>query len=317
MIKLAKYISSSLIGLFVAIYAGSFVFDGLRIEPEAPSHVFWDETIKPSFVQIDDTRLRYIKTGNGPNLVLLHTFSTDLSQYHNVIPGVENDYTVYAPDLPGFGFSDNDHDTYGADLFVETISAFLNELAITDAIVVGESIGGSIALALAANNHPSVKAAIAVNPTGYANEPLGRSSISAKIFSNVSQIPVLSGISSRYRNPVLTKRVLDGAVYDPANYTAEYLANNFRNTNRKNFARVQKSFFKHSKSWVDLAKSYTKNRKPVMIIWGEDDWSYEDERSSYVASIPNAKSLTIEEAGHFITQDKPEAIVEAIRAITN
>jgi pimeloyl-ACP methyl ester carboxylesterase len=51
-------------------------------------------------------KLRYIKTGAGPNLVLLHTLRTQLDLFEKVVPGLAKHFTVYALDYPGHGYSD-------------------------------------------------------------------------------------------------------------------------------------------------------------------------------------------------------------------
>src|SRR5438874_2652991 len=54
----------------------------------------------------DGTRIRYVRVGKGPNLVLTHTVRTQLDLFQRVIPLLSPHFTVYALDLPGFGWSD-------------------------------------------------------------------------------------------------------------------------------------------------------------------------------------------------------------------
>ena len=54
----------------------------------------------------DGSRLRYFTTGTGPPLVLLHTVRTQLDYFQRVLPALWDEFTVYAPDLPGMGWSD-------------------------------------------------------------------------------------------------------------------------------------------------------------------------------------------------------------------
>ncbi|HAH64725.1 MAG TPA: hypothetical protein DCL72_04450, partial [Rhizobiales bacterium] len=60
----------------VAIFAASFVVEALRQPPAAPDKLYWAPNLPIQYTQIDGNRIRYIKTGSGPNLVLLHTLRT-------------------------------------------------------------------------------------------------------------------------------------------------------------------------------------------------------------------------------------------------
>ena len=62
---------------------------------------------KVKFVRRSDgSRLRYFRTGTGPPLVLLHTVRTQLDYFQRVMPALWDEFTVYALDLPGMGWSD-------------------------------------------------------------------------------------------------------------------------------------------------------------------------------------------------------------------
>jgi hypothetical protein len=47
----------------------------------------------------DGTRVRYLKAGSGPNLILLHTVRTQLDHFQLVIPKLEHAFTIYAIDF--------------------------------------------------------------------------------------------------------------------------------------------------------------------------------------------------------------------------
>lgn len=50
--------------------------------------------------------VRYLQVRQGPALVLMHTVRTQLDLFQRVIPKLENDFTIYALDYPGFGWSE-------------------------------------------------------------------------------------------------------------------------------------------------------------------------------------------------------------------
>jgi hypothetical protein len=63
--------------LIVGFLAGAVVLslavEALRPRPEAPQRLYWDPAITIQYAVIDGLRIRHIKTGSGPNLVLIHT----------------------------------------------------------------------------------------------------------------------------------------------------------------------------------------------------------------------------------------------------
>ena len=85
----------------IGIWLVSFVIEALRSKPKTPAKLRWAPTIPVEFVEIDGNKLRYIKTGKGPTLVLLHTLRTQLDLFEKVVPELSNHFTVYAFDYPG------------------------------------------------------------------------------------------------------------------------------------------------------------------------------------------------------------------------
>jgi pimeloyl-ACP methyl ester carboxylesterase len=87
--------------------------------------------------------------------------------FQKIVPGLATRFTVYALDYPRHGYSDIPNTDYSAEFFVTTVAKALDRLGVEDAVVVGESIGGSIALLLAARHNPRVRAVVAINPYDY------------------------------------------------------------------------------------------------------------------------------------------------------
>ena len=146
----------------------SYAVEAIRRRPTAPAHLAWWPALSIQWVDVDGVKLRYVVAGEGPTLVLLHTLRTQLDMFQKILPVLAGRFRVYALDLPGHGWSDIPDTRYDADGFVRTVSKALERLDVRDAVVVGESIGGSIGLLLAARRHPRVRAVVAINPYDYA-----------------------------------------------------------------------------------------------------------------------------------------------------
>jgi pimeloyl-ACP methyl ester carboxylesterase len=53
---------------------------------------------------------------------------------------------------------------------------------------------------------------------------------------------------------------------------------------------------------------------PVLVVYGDRDWSHIDERQRTVAAIPNGKMETVPKAGHFLSLDQPKHLADLIKA---
>jgi pimeloyl-ACP methyl ester carboxylesterase len=89
----------------VAVVAASYLVEALRPAQTPPGKLTWAPDIPILYADIRGVRIRYIKTGAGPTLVLLHTLRTQLDLFEKVVPELAKSFTVYALDYPGHGYS--------------------------------------------------------------------------------------------------------------------------------------------------------------------------------------------------------------------
>src|SRR5438128_1388703 len=136
----------------------SYLVEAFRTAPAVPDRLDWAPDIPIRYVEVKGTKLRYVAAGRGPALVLLHTLRTQLDMFQKVIPELAQRFRVYALDYPGHGYSDIPKAEYSSELFVTAAAQFLDQLDIRDAVIVGESIGGTIGLLLAARHNARVRA---------------------------------------------------------------------------------------------------------------------------------------------------------------
>lgn len=87
--------------------------------------------------------------GHGPPLLLVHGFMTSSYSWRYVIGELAQDYTVYAPDLPGAGRSDKPDTSYRPADLAAAIGAIIETLGIRGAPVIGNSLGGYLCMLLA------------------------------------------------------------------------------------------------------------------------------------------------------------------------
>ena len=201
------------IGILVAVFAASYVVEGFRRRPVAPQKLYWAPDLPIQYTEIDGNRIRYIKTGSGPTLVLLHTLRTQLDIFEKIVPTLAKSFTVYAPDYPGHGFSDIPKADYAPELFVKAVEGFLDKLDLTNVTLAGISIGGVIPLIIAAKQNPRVTKVIAINPYDYGGGTgLARANIFAWLTVSMSAKSRCLGTHSCACAMPTWKRAFSGAV---------------------------------------------------------------------------------------------------------
>jgi pimeloyl-ACP methyl ester carboxylesterase len=290
----------------------SYLIEALRRAPAPPVALPWAPDLPIRSVRVDGIRLRYVVTGSGPALVLLHTMRTQLDLFQRVIPGLAARYRVYALDLPGHGYSDIPPAEYTAGFFVDVVDACLERLDIWDAVLVGESIGGTIALGLAARGGARVRAVVAINPYDYdRGRGLQRVSPLARFIFGVNDVPLLGATVSRLRQYRIVKHVLDGGLHRTR--LPHPLARELYGVgNRPGHARAFASLVHHWATWEAERERYGDIRRPVLLLYGDRDWSRPDERAETARRIPGAVSHTIPAAGHFLSFDAPDEVMARV-----
>lgn len=302
-----------LFAVAAAAIAISYVIEALRLDPKAPDKLRWAPDIPIRYADIGGVRLRYVKVGSGPCLVLLHTLRTQLDLFEKVVPRLTKSFTVYALDYPGHGYSDIPHARYDADFFVRSVEGFLVALDLRDATLCGVSIGASIALILAGRREPRVARVIAVNPYDYAKgRGMARSSLLGWAITATAQIPMLGEFIMRLRNFIIMKAILRGGVASPDSIPAALMKEMYQVGNRRGHYRAFISLLRNAASWETATEIYRSIGVPVCLVWGDRDWALPVERDQHRTLIPGAQVATIEKGGHFLPLDRPRELIDLI-----
>lgn len=286
----------------------------MRTAPEESTTVYWSTEIEPQRANIEGVSLRYVKAGSGRDVLLLHTLRTQLDMYQKIIPVLAKDYTVYALDYPRHGFSDIPDGDYDAAFFRKYVDGFINKMGIYDAIMVGESIGASLALQFAGQGR--VAAVVAVNPYDYyGGRGLARSSVLGGFISTSASIPMVGEAVMAMRNQFIIDNVFLGGVADDGDFPEELLDHLYQINNRDGYSNMFLTLLRNSESWVDAKSLYSDPCVPVLVLWGSEDWASKDEQKESTMAMPSAEVRTIPNAGHFMTMDDPDAIIDAVHAV--
>lgn len=102
-----------------------------------------------TFAQVGGARVRYVDTGEGPAVVLVHGFASSLETWNGVIPELSKSHRVIALDLKGFGWTDRPDGDYSPEAEARLVLELMKARGVEKAALVAHSWGSSVALALA------------------------------------------------------------------------------------------------------------------------------------------------------------------------
>jgi pimeloyl-ACP methyl ester carboxylesterase len=301
------------VGVGIGVWLFSFVMEALRPVPREPQKLRWAPDLPVEHVEVGGLTLRYIKTGRGPNLVLLHTLRTQLDLFEKVIPELSRHFTVYSLDYPGHGYSDIPKARYDAAFFIQTVEGFLDRLDLREVTLAGVSIGGSIALIIAARRNPRVLRVVAINPYDYAKgRGMARSSLFGGFVTYASLLPVIGETVMRLRNFLIMRAVLNGGVADADSIPPALLKEMYLVGNRPGQYRAFHSLLRNAETWEVATKDYGRIEVPVLLVWGDRDWARPPEREHDRSLIPGVQLTTLERGGHFLPLDRPGELSQLI-----
>jgi pimeloyl-ACP methyl ester carboxylesterase len=110
-------------------------------------------------------KMRYLRAGTGPPVLLIHGLSAYSFSWRQVIPALSSIRTVFAPDLLGSGFSDQPRDLdYGMTASAQRVWQWLDRLAVGSIDLVGSSLGGGISVRMTALAPERVKKLVLAAP---------------------------------------------------------------------------------------------------------------------------------------------------------
>ncbi|WP_448377349.1 alpha/beta fold hydrolase, partial [Fervidobacterium sp.] len=119
-----------------------------------------------TFVKTKIGNIHYIKHGNGNvPVVLVHGNFASARFFEPLIEKIPSDkFTVYALDLPNFGFSDEIEGDVSIDKYAVALENFVQALGIDNFVLLGHSLGGAVAMGYAVRNPKKLRKLILVDP---------------------------------------------------------------------------------------------------------------------------------------------------------
>ena len=275
--------------------------------------------VKPGLLKISDKlSVRFQKIGSGPPLLLMHTIRTQLEYFRSLAPLLARSHTVYAIDLPGHGHSPIDPSaSFDEPYLRQAVIRFLEELNLSDITIVGESIGGALALTVAASLPQRVKRVYAINPYDYETrygDGIRRGNWFANFIIGSLQVPVLGAINASLENRMILGKIMSGGYHDPRKLPADLLAEFDEVARRPGYKRAARKVLAGWRSWSKARNYYRQISAPVTLIYGDSDWSRPNERERTRSLIPATQMVTLKNTGHFSAVENPSELARVILA---
>ena len=262
---------------------------------------------EPRTIDVGGIRTVYHDHGDGPVLVLLHGSGPGVSAQQNwqtIIPRLAERYRVVAPDLAGFGGTDYSPDeSYDIKLWSRHLLGFLDALGIESPLLVGNSFGGGLSLAVAAR-HPDRIAGMVLMGT-----PAGEFVQTEGLRSGWFYEP----------NREAMRRVLELFPHDPAVVTDEMVEERYvasaRPGAQEAFRRLIPKPGPEGETIVRGVSESVLAALPhrVLVLHGREDAVVPPECGLRIAhNVPRADLHMFGGCGHWVMLERPDAFVELV-----
>jgi pimeloyl-ACP methyl ester carboxylesterase/predicted acylesterase/phospholipase RssA len=277
--------------------------------PATPGAWLAETGLETRFVTVGDHRLRYVRTGSGPAIVLIHGFASSLYTWKDVIPLLAPDHEVLALDLPGFGESDQPHDLTFEDL-PRAVVGLMDRLDVERAALVGNSMGGGTAALVAARRPERVSALVLVDSAGFRRAASEHPGVIRLVRSSLGPLVAHLPVRRPFVEGALRQVFVDDTLVTDER-VAEYLAPLLRSGAFPSIRSLLSSFAAHPDV---LGEALAEIEAPTLVIWGrEDAWIPLDYADRFVEAIPGARKVVFDGCGHMPQAERPDETGRRLR----
>jgi len=252
-----------------------------------------DAPLTGRLTTVDGVAVHHTDEGQGPAVVLIHGFGGHTFSFRKNIPALAEHFRVIAVDLKGFGYTERPRKSdYSLTAQARMVVGLMEALGIESAAVVGHSMGGEVAMRIAAGFPERVEKLLLV------------ASVSGDRFPSLPPTPIMRPFMAAFGR--LTSRfLLRRAFYDRAHLTEE-VRQGYRAPRR--IRGFMDGIYQIFRDWRhDLPIAFEKITQPALILWARAErlpnWMLDRLRTR----LPQAEVHFVEEAGHLVLEEQPEA----------
>ena len=255
------------------------------------------------FIVADNCAIRIGDTLTGERtVVLLHGYLENLNVWDDFTGLLQGHVRVISPDLPGHGISEIKGDTHTMEFLADVVAAALRELGVEKCTPVGHSMGGYVALALAAR-HPELLDGLVL----FSSTPNPDSE--AKHLDREREIAIVRGGKKE-----LLSRTLPAKGFAPENRArfadeAEDLAELTMLTEDEGIVALLRGMAARA----DQNEMMRALKVPQLLIFGRhDEYISPETAASVIAAQPQAQVAWLEHSGHNGFIEEPAKAAETI-----
>jgi pimeloyl-ACP methyl ester carboxylesterase len=262
---------------------------------------------KDLFTSVNGIRTRYWTAGeNGSTVVLIHGLSSFIESWmYNIVPLAER-HRVYAMDLLGFGQTDKTPLVHDMKDLVRFIHGFMETLHLASASLIGNSLGGGLALQFILDYPEKVEKLVLVD-----NAEMGREICTD---FKACALPLLNGLYTRKSNNGLP-RLMKPLIHNPLVISEEFYKVSRKYNTADGAVKALLSaltaginfFGQKSKITRPLLEKLPVVKAPTLVIWGKQDQIIPVSHAQIAASrIPGARLEIFENCGHMPQFEQPD-----------
>ena len=231
--------------------------------------------------------------GAGDPLLLVHGWGAAASHWRRVWGRLVPRYRCLAPDLPGWGLSEKPDVPYTMEWYADWIADLLEMRGASPAMVVGHSMGATIALALALRHPGRVTRLALLNP-------IVRGSDGLKPETRLLTKPVIRTLAFPFtRTRWFLRFIARNFTEGPALEEGDLLL-----IARGTYASMTRTL--ESLKTIDLMPGLESIRCPTLVIGTDADREVPPAQCDLAARIPGARRETIEKCGHVPILEQPD-----------
>ncbi len=232
---------------------------------------------------IETDGFRYVETGEGEPLVLLHGLMGELSNWEDTISHFKTKYRVIVPILPIYELP---LITLGVKSLSKYVHKFLKYKKLNQVVLIGNSLGGHVGLVFTTAHQEYVKALVLTGSSGLYENAFG-------------------GSFPKRENYDFIKEKVEYTFYDPATATKELVDEVFKTVNDRfrviRILALAKSAIRHN-----MGKELKKITIPVSLIWGKQDKITPPEvAKEFHELLPNSELNWVDKCGHAPMMEQP------------
>src|SRR5689334_9252282 len=267
-----------------------------------------------TYVELHGDRIAYRDVGRGPALLLIHGMAGSSATWQAIIPQLSKKYRVIAPDLLGHGESAKPRGDYSLGAFAVWLRDLLDELGVHRATVIGQSLGGGIAMQFAYQHRDYCERLVLIGSGGLGPDlsPLLRvlSAPGAEfVLPVVAPQPVLN-LGNKLRSWLTSAGIQAprvGQMWQSYSSLSDPAA-------RQAFLRTLRSVVDHRGQAVSaLNKLHLTADVPTLLIWGDRDRIIPVSHA-YAAhdALTGSRLEVLEGVEHFPHAEAPTAVADIL-----